>query len=121
MTRIHGAAATTQIIENFRTISPGYADYVVESGFAEIYDRPALTLAQRQLLNVAILTTLGDTAPQLATHIRGALNVGVTPEQVIETIIHTSLYAGHPRVGAALAVAQDVLTTQPREREHQND
>lgn len=110
MTRIHGQTATSQILDNFNTISPDYADYVLEAGFADIYSRTALDLAQRQLINIAILTTLGDTTDQLATHIRGALNVGVTPEQVIETIIHTSLYAGHPRAGTALATAHRVLT-----------
>lgn len=110
MSRIHGQAATREILGNFHAISPDYAGYVLEAGFADIYSRPGLDLAQRQLINIAILTTLGDTADQLATHIRGALNVGVTPDQVIETIIHTSLYAGHPRAGTALATAHRVLT-----------
>lgn len=110
MSRIHGQAATRQILDNFNTLSPDYADYVLEAGFADIYSRPGLDLTQRQLINIAIFTTLGDTTDQLATHIRGALHVGVTPDRVVETIIHTSLYAGHPRAGTALATAHRVLS-----------
>ena len=40
---------------------------------------------------------------------RGALNNGLTPEEIAEVLLHTAVYAGLPRGNAAFAVAQRVL------------
>ena len=45
-------------------LSPDLATYILEAGFADVYGRPGLDLQQRQLLNVAALTTLGGCEPQ---------------------------------------------------------
>jgi 4-carboxymuconolactone decarboxylase len=53
---------------------------------------------------------LGGAEPQLATHIRGALNVDVTPTEILETLFHIALYAGIPRAINGLRVASETLT-----------
>lgn len=109
MRRVQGEAGAAAILDGFDAVSPDFGRYVVEAGFADVYGRPGLTLAQRQLLNVGVLTALGGAEPQLAVHIRGALNVGVTPEEILEAVFHVALYAGHPRAGNALRVAREVF------------
>lgn len=42
-------------------------------------------------------------------HLRGALNVGVSATEIVETIFHVALYAGHPRTVNGLAVAGEVF------------
>ena len=56
-----------------------------------------------------MLTALGGAEPQLATHLRGALNVGVTPTEILETVFHVALYAGHPRTVNGMRVAGEVF------------
>jgi 4-carboxymuconolactone decarboxylase len=109
ITRIQGKTAAQQILDGFNAISPDYGRYAIEAGFADVYDRAGLTLAQRQLINVAVLTAIGGAEPQLATHIRGALNIGLSPTEIIETIFHVALYAGHPRTINGFRVAGEVL------------
>ena len=48
MARIQGERAAQQIRDGFDAISPDFGRYVVEAGFADVYGRPGLTLAQRQ-------------------------------------------------------------------------
>ena len=55
-----------------------------------------LTDRQRQLAIVAALAALGYTQPELKVHIHGALNVGITEQEVVETMILMSVYAGFP-------------------------
>ncbi|QEE11950.1 carboxymuconolactone decarboxylase family protein [Bartonella krasnovii] len=50
-----------------------------------MYTRPILNFFEREIITVA---ALGTAIPQLKLHIQGLLNVGGTPEQVIELAIH---------------------------------
>ena len=109
MEAVQGPDAAAAIRGAFAEVSPDFADYVVEAGFADVYGRAGLTLAQRQLLNVGVLTAIGGAEPQLAVHIRGALNVGVSPREIVEAIFHVALYAGHPRAVNGFRVAEDVF------------
>lgn len=110
MKQIHGTGSPTRIEDPIAEISPDFARYVVETGFADVYGRPGLCHAQRQLINVAVLTALGDTEKLLSAHIRGALNVGVTPAEVVEAIFHVAIYAGHPRTVRGLGIVKQVLS-----------
>jgi 4-carboxymuconolactone decarboxylase len=58
---------------------------------------------------VAALTALGNAAPQLRVHIHGALNVGVTREEVVEIIMMMAVYAGFPAALNGMAAAKDVF------------
>jgi 4-carboxymuconolactone decarboxylase len=81
----------------------------VEFNFGDIYSRPGLTLAQRELLSLASLVTLGGLDAQLQGHTRGALNVGCSPTEILETVIHVVQYAGFPRALNAIRVVTDQL------------
>jgi 4-carboxymuconolactone decarboxylase len=118
MEAIQGPAAAAGIRDSFDEISPDFGRYVVEAGFADVYGRLGLTLAQRQLLNVGVLTAIGGAERQLAVHLRGALNVGVTPREIVEAVFHVALYAGMPRTVNGLRVAKEVFAERgidPRE------
>lgn len=101
-----GGAAGAGFESGLADIAPGLARLTVEFAYGDVYDRPGLTLAQRQILNVAALTAMGTAAPQLRFHIDGALNVGVTPAEIVETIIHMSVYAGIPAALNGIAAAK---------------
>ncbi len=98
-----------RVIESLKDIAPDLANYVVEFAFGDIYSRPGLDLKQRQLVTIASLTTQGDTAPQLRVHINAGLNVGLTPREIIEAIMHCAPYTGFPRVLNAVMVAKQVF------------
>jgi 4-carboxymuconolactone decarboxylase len=70
--------------------------YIVEFAFGDIYNRPGLSLRDRELVSVAMLAAMGAREPQLDVHLQGALNVGVTVEELRELMIHVVPYAGFP-------------------------
>ncbi|MCZ8517867.1 MULTISPECIES: carboxymuconolactone decarboxylase family protein [Paenibacillus] len=98
-----------RVIESMRDIAPDLGKYVVEFAFGEIYSREVLDLKQRQLITISSLTTQGGCEPQLNVHINAALNVGLSPNEVIETIMHCIPYTGFPRVLNAVFVAKQVF------------
>ncbi|GAA1222587.1 carboxymuconolactone decarboxylase family protein [Kitasatospora nipponensis] len=97
------------VLESLATIAPDLARLTVEFPYGDVYARPGLTLAQRQLATVAALTALGNAAPQLRFHLDGALNVGCTPAEIVEVLIHTCGYAGFPAALNGITVAREVF------------
>lgn len=69
--------------------------YVIEFGFGEIFKRERLTIREREIATIAILTVLGR-EPQLKLHFKAALNNGFNLNEIEEIIIQTIPYAGFP-------------------------
>ncbi|AGW12521.1 carboxymuconolactone decarboxylase family protein [Megalodesulfovibrio gigas] len=88
--------AGQEVLASLEAISPDLARYVVEYPFGDIYNRPGLGLRERELVTVAALGALGNAAPQLRVHLRAALHVGLTIEELKEVAIQLSVYAGFP-------------------------
>jgi 4-carboxymuconolactone decarboxylase len=82
---------------------PELPRYLSENAYGQIYDRPGLSMRQRELLAIAMLT-VSQRLPQLESHITGALRVGATPDEAKEVIITMMLYAGWPAMLNALDV-----------------
>lgn len=75
-------------MEALRDVSPDLASLAITFVYGDLYSRAGLTLQQRQLATVAALAAMGGLTPQLKFHIAGALNVGCTPAQTVELMIH---------------------------------
>jgi 4-carboxymuconolactone decarboxylase len=98
-------------------IAPDMARYIAEFPYGDIYSRPGLDLKTRELVTVASLTTLGSATAELKTHVHGALNVGCTPQEIIEVIIQMAVYAGFPAAINGLMAAKEVLEERSEEFE----
>jgi 4-carboxymuconolactone decarboxylase len=81
----------------------------LEFPFADVYTRPGLDLKTREMLTVAALTVLGYPQAELKDHIRGALNVGCTTDQILEIILQMAVYAGFPAALEAVKTAASVF------------
>ena len=75
--------------------------------FGEIWSRPGLALRDRSLVTVAILVADGKEA-QLKTHLLGALNNGLAPDELKEVMIHAAHYRGWPCAMNGLRVLQEL-------------
>jgi 4-carboxymuconolactone decarboxylase len=105
--------AGEQVLESLKDIAPDFARYLIEFPFGDIYSRAQLDLRSREIAVVAALTAMGNAAPQLKVHIQGALNVGVSRTEVVETIMQMAVYAGFPAALNGLAVAKQVFAQTP--------
>lgn len=110
--------AGEKVIAALQDIAPDFARLLVSFAFGDIYSRPGLDLKSREIGVVAALTALGNATPQLKVHIHAALNVGCSREQIIETIMMMSVYAGFPAALNGLFAAKEVfaeVTTQAQD------
>lgn len=100
------------MLANLREVAPDFGRLAVEFAFGDIYSRPGLALAEREIASISALTVLGNASSQLKVHIRAALNVGLTKTQVAEIIVQMAVYAGFPAALNALSVAKEVFDGQ---------
>ncbi|GMO69899.1 MAG: carboxymuconolactone decarboxylase family protein [Treponemataceae bacterium] len=101
--------AGENVIDSLKTIAPDLGKYIIEFAFGDIYCRTGLSLQERELITITSLLTAGGCESQLAVHINGSLNVGITPEKVIETFIQCIPYTGFPKVLNAVNTAKKVF------------
>ena len=101
--------AVKRINDLLHEICPDMARFVIEFPYGDIYSRPGLDIKTRELLTIASLTTLGYARDQLKAHVDNALNVGCTQEEIIETIMQMTVYAGFPAALNGLLAAKEIF------------
>jgi len=79
--------------------------------FGEVWSRPGLPIRTRSLITIAMLAALYR-SDQLRTHVQAALRIGVTPEEILETIMQVGAYSGLPCYGNARSIARQVFKEQ---------
>ena len=72
------------------------------------WTRPGLDRKTRSLMNLAMLTAL-NRSPEVKLHVRGAINNGVTVDEIKEALLHATVYCGIPAGLDAFKAANEVL------------
>jgi 4-carboxymuconolactone decarboxylase len=62
------------------------------------------------MINLAMLAAL-NRPHELATHVRGAVNNGLSPEQIKEVLLQVAVYCGVPAALDSFRVAREVLAS----------
>jgi 4-carboxymuconolactone decarboxylase len=91
-------------------VSPALAHNTDAMLFGEIWKRPGLSPRDRSLVTVAVLIARGQTA-EMAAQFNLALDNGVTPLELSETLNHLAFYSGWGNAAAALPIAGEVFTS----------
>lgn len=95
--------------EAYHDFSPELVQFTLEYAFADIHSRKGLDKKYRQIATVAALTTLGNAPSQLKFHINGALNVGVTGDEIKEIMLLMTVYAGFPAAINGTNILREVV------------
>ncbi|WP_269617495.1 carboxymuconolactone decarboxylase family protein [Zhongshania sp. BJYM1] len=80
----------------------------MEHAWGGVWTRGGLDRKTRSIATVSMLIALQAHA-ELKGHIRGALNNGVSPEELREIIMHAAAYCGYPAALSAMRVAREVI------------
>jgi len=85
-------------------VAPDLKRIIDECLFGSIWSRPGLDIKLRCICTISALMAVGQ-LPLLRRHIERSLNVGLTPNQVVEVFIQLTYYVGIPSVETALRIA----------------
>jgi len=83
-------------------------ELVTQYCWGEIWNRPGLERKTRSLINLAMLTAL-NRPHEIRLHVRGALNNGVTKDEIAEVFLQTAIYCGVPAAIDSFRVAREVF------------
>lgn len=83
-------------------------ELVTQYCWGDVWNRPGLERRSRSLLNLAMLTAL-NRPHELKLHVRGALNNGVTREEIKEVFLQAAIYCGVPAAIDSFRVAREVF------------
>lgn len=95
------AAATDPFSEPMRA-------FAIRNLWGDIWNRPGLDRRSRSLINLGMLAALNRPS-ELKIHIRGALNNGVTREEIGEVFLQTALYCGVPTGSECTRIARQLF------------
>ena len=85
---------------NVRDLHPALDSWMVVDGYGKVLSRPGLDLQRRELCIVAACAAMGQDR-QLHSHLRGALNGGVEPAAVTDTLDALADLVGAERIRSA--------------------
>jgi 4-carboxymuconolactone decarboxylase len=100
-----GPATIEGTLAGLDALAPGFPDWIVTSLFGGTYQREGLALRDRQIATMAALTAFGGVEPQLDDHVRNSLRIGLSPQEIVEVMVHLAPYVGVPKALAGLRVA----------------
>lgn len=106
--RMFGTAGADDQIESTTELTDKLQEIVTRNVFGDIWQRPELDARTRSMLTLAMLVALGRTH-EVRIHLRGALANGVTPEEIREIMLHSSLYCGIPAAVDGIRAAGEIF------------
>ncbi|QJC56352.1 hypothetical protein HC248_01657 [Polaromonas vacuolata] len=83
-------------------------ELVTEYCWNEIWNRPGLDRKTRSIINLAMLTAL-NRPHELKLHVRGAINNGVSKEEISEILLQSAIYCGVPAAIDSFRGAKEVF------------
>jgi len=87
-----------------------FFETAVEHVWGGVWNRPGLELKFRSLVVVSVLAATGQNE-ELKRHLRGAMNLGWTADELREALLQISGYAGFPAAHEALRALSEIVTS----------
>lgn len=103
-----GAEYVDASVQNTTDFMTDFQKMVTEFCWGDVWTRPGLERKTRSMLNLAMLTAL-NRPNELRLHLKGALNNGVTRDEIKEILLQACVYCGIPAGLDAFKVAADVF------------
>ncbi|MDE2479173.1 MAG: 4-carboxymuconolactone decarboxylase, partial [Betaproteobacteria bacterium] len=107
-TEVLGSAHVEASMRGADDFSREMQQLVTEYAWGEIWSRPGLARRDRSLLNLAMLTAL-NRPHELRVHLRGALNNGLSKDEIKEVFLQAAVYCGAPAALDSVRVAREVF------------
>lgn len=98
-----------RVVDELDQLDPTFVDAWLKYIYTHVYNRAVLDDRTRVLVIIGECCVL-DEGVQLPNHIRTALRVGAKPEEILEVILQSSIYAGNPKMVKAMRAYRKVMS-----------
>ncbi|WP_420390838.1 4-carboxymuconolactone decarboxylase [Marinobacter sp.] len=107
--RVLGADYVDQSMRNADAFNQPLQELVTEYCWGNVWQRDGLSDRDRSMINLAMITAL-NRPHELRLHVRGAINNGMSVDEIREVLMQTAVYCGIPAAIDAFRQARDVLS-----------
>ena len=104
---VHGDEHVDAAAERVTDLTREFQELLTRYAWGEIWTRPGLDRRTRSLITLTALVALGRER-ELELHLRSARRIGVSWDEIKETLLQSAIYCGIPAANSAFAVAQAV-------------
>jgi 4-carboxymuconolactone decarboxylase len=101
-------AAPMPQLNDVRVVAPALEKYTQDRLMGEVWKRPGLSPRDRSVVTLAALVARNQTI-EMPHYLNLALDNGVKPREISETITHLAFYSGWANAMSAVAIAKDVF------------
>lgn len=113
-TSVLGKEYVDNAIKNADDFTKPLQDFVTEYAWGAVWGRDGLDKKTRSLLNLGMLSAL-NRPHEFKLHVRGAINNGVTREEMREVFLQVGVYCGVPAAIEAFRNARAVFEEMDKE------
>jgi 4-carboxymuconolactone decarboxylase len=103
-----GAEYVDAAIKNADEFNMPMQEMVTQYAWGDIWNRPGLDRRTRSFLNLAMLTAL-NRPHEIKLHVRGAINNGLSREEISEVFLQAAIYCGMPAAIDSFRIAKEVF------------
>jgi 4-carboxymuconolactone decarboxylase len=103
-----GAEYVDASIKNADEFNRDMQELVTQYCWGDVWNRPGLDRKTRSFLNLAMLTAL-NRPHEIKLHVRGAINNGLTKDEIKEVFLQAAIYCGVPAAIDSFRVAKEVF------------
>ena len=96
-------------IRNATDFDRPFQEFITSSAWDGVWNRGPLDRKTKSLITLAVLVAL-RAEDEIALHLRGAINNGLTPDEIMAMLIHASVYAGVPSSLTGVRIAKKVFS-----------
>lgn len=107
--KIFGDDFASRASDNTSDFAGDIVDMIVRYCFGETWNRPELDYKTRSMLTISMLIALGRDN-EIKLHARGAINNGVSKDELAGIVIHSMIYCGVPQAVNAMRAIEDALS-----------
>jgi 4-carboxymuconolactone decarboxylase len=103
-----GAEYVDNSLKNADAFNMPMQELVTEYCWNEIWNRPGLDRRTRSIINLSMITAL-NRPHELKLHVKGAINNGLSKEEIQEVFLQAAIYCGVPAAIDSFRVAKEVF------------
>src|SRR5215813_4520181 len=103
-----GDVHVDQALKNRSDFNEAFQNLITRYAWGEIWSRPGLPRETRSMITLAMMVALNRT-DELKMHLRAAMSLGLTKDQIQEVLLQTAIYCGVPAANSAFHVAEEVF------------
>lgn len=96
-------------IQNATDFDRPFQEFITTSAWDGVWNRGPLDRKTKSLITLSVLVAL-RAEDEIALHLRGAINNGLTPDEIMAMLIHASVYAGVPSSLTGVRIAKKVFS-----------